>query len=105
MTDNKIKSRGSESKYEDLPSVDGIWKSKIFDKPINKLRIFSDGSFALPTPEVEVKISGVEGSFILGVVHDCEIDDHIVDSVQYRLKAGVNGVISISGYRIEEGDN
>jgi hypothetical protein len=104
MTLNKIRTRGNDPKYELLPTVDGIWKEKVFDPPVNKLRIFSDGSFGIPTPEVEIKIDNVEGSFIIGVVHDLEIDDHIVTRVQYRLKSGTNGLISITGFRIEESD-
>ena len=92
--------RSSEGKFEVIPSGDvNVWKSKTFSKPVTKLNIYSDGTLGIPSPIIEIKLDGVDGSFIIGVTHEFDIENHVVHKVEYRNIVAENGLFSVLGLR------
>lgn len=95
--------RSSNGRYEVIQSADlNVWKSKTFNPPVTKLRVWSDGGLGLPTPIIEIKLNDIDGSFIIGVAHELEIDNHIVDKIEYRvIQLDINdvGLFSVLGLR------
>jgi hypothetical protein len=85
----KIFTRKSYATYEEI-NGDFNWKTFTFTKPVTKLRLFAVGTFTSQV-RIEYKIKGIEGSFILGFANEIDLDEHVVEEVQYRFNAGLGG--------------
>ena len=89
-------------------TITGDWSIFEFPESVTKLRIFN-ASLWFAFAEMEVKIEGVDGSFLLTPVNELDLDNHVVDKVECRLHAygtasTPNVYASVIGFAKREGE-
>lgn len=103
MVVGNVFTRGEDCSCLRIDELGGEWQTKEFNPSINKLRMYLSGSF-VSMPIIEIRINEESGSFLLGMLNNFILDDHVINKIEYREIASTSAAayVGIAGFRIEE---